>query len=161
MNPRGEGAHPDGVLGPSRRSFLRAIIEPARAALVSDSRARGSALVMIGPPCIGCTVCAQLCPTGAIGRREDDDVVTLEVHDARCTACGVCVDACGPRAIHVERLIDPARYAVTNPRPLARVRLQSCAACGVSNPGPPGMRLCLVCARRAMSEDDGLWRVGP
>jgi len=48
--------------------------------------------------CSGCTLCAQVCPLGAIEARpyQRHDVV-----DNRCTRCGLCVTACPEQAIEV------------------------------------------------------------
>ena len=110
------------------------------------------ALVVVDPRCSGCNVCAELCPTRAMVRREDaDGTVTIEVRDGLCTGCGVCVRACGPRAIRVEPVADVPCLRAERPRSLARVPLQRCPACGVSSPGFPGACRCPVCERRSPS----------
>lgn len=46
--------------------------------------------------CVGCALCAKVCPTGAIS-------VTLgmpKVNPLICSACGQCIDVCRTGAIH-------------------------------------------------------------
>jgi len=48
--------------------------------------------------CVGCTLCAQVCPVDAIEYRP------YEVHaidDARCTRCGMCLEVCQDDAVEV------------------------------------------------------------
>jgi NADH-quinone oxidoreductase subunit F len=48
--------------------------------------------------CSGCTLCAQVCPLGAIEARPYRQ---HEVVDNRCTRCGLCVPVCPEQAIEV------------------------------------------------------------
>lgn len=45
--------------------------------------------------CIGCGICVQECPSGAI--RMADGVALID--QAKCTKCGKCVDVCPQQAI--------------------------------------------------------------
>jgi ferredoxin len=44
--------------------------------------------------CTACTMCAQICPTGALTSAESRDRVTISFDAARCTACAQCTHAC-------------------------------------------------------------------
>lgn len=67
--------------------------------------------------CIGCTLCAQACKTGAIAYRPYE---RHEIDDSRCTWCDKCVQACRDGAIEVVSAVtgEPAPRP-TRPRPLA------------------------------------------
>jgi NADH-quinone oxidoreductase subunit F len=49
--------------------------------------------------CIGCTVCAQHCPTEAIAMRPYE---RHEIDDEKCIKCGICKGACSENAVLIE-----------------------------------------------------------
>lgn len=59
------------------------------------------ALIMyvVGDPCIGCTRCAQVCPTDAIPATPYERHV---IDSAKCVRCGACKDVCPVKAITIE-----------------------------------------------------------
>lgn len=59
--------------------------------------------------CTGCTMCAQVCPTGALSFKQVDGEIEIGFDAADCTACGQCVPRCPERrrgAISLERRTD-------------------------------------------------------
>ena len=51
--------------------------------------------------CVGCGICQDLCPTGAISLEQ-----IARVDPARCTGCGCCVGACPQMAVSLH-LVKP------------------------------------------------------
>ena len=48
--------------------------------------------------CIGCTICAQRCPTDAIAMKPYEK---HEIDDEKCIRCGTCKDVCPADAVEV------------------------------------------------------------
>ncbi|MBS3948092.1 MAG: 4Fe-4S binding protein [Dethiobacter sp.] len=46
--------------------------------------------------CIGCAVCMDLCPEGAISLTEDQ---TAQIDPQKCVTCGFCLGVCTQEAI--------------------------------------------------------------
>ena len=53
----------------------------------------------IGDDCIGCTLCAQKCPSGAIAMRPYE---RHEIDPDKCVRCGACRDVCPEKAMKAE-----------------------------------------------------------
>ncbi|MEW6620294.1 MAG: NADH-quinone oxidoreductase subunit I [bacterium] len=55
--------------------------------------------------CVGCCLCAQMCPSQAIkivtgeGTDYNKEVISFEINIARCLFCGLCVEACPKNAL--------------------------------------------------------------
>lgn len=66
--------------------------------------------------CTACTVCANVCPTGALSPaalwRE------LRFDASRCVRCGLCHDACEPRALTLAPEVSLTALTVGRPKPL-------------------------------------------
>ncbi|MDJ0782330.1 MAG: 2Fe-2S iron-sulfur cluster-binding protein [Desulfosarcinaceae bacterium] len=65
-------------------------------ALKMEKRPQGNYVVPVENRCIGCGTCVNLCPTGAIRLRDDENVRTIQIREAivgkfpleRCEGCG-------------------------------------------------------------------------
>jgi ferredoxin len=80
-----------------RKKLLGRGLKPPSPLLKGPSRA--SLRYRITDDCIGCTVCAQACPKGAIALRPYEKHV---VDEALCTPCDICRRICQEDAVKVE-----------------------------------------------------------
>ncbi|MBI3592674.1 MAG: hypothetical protein HY099_04240 [Nitrospirae bacterium] len=57
--------------------------------------------IEVSPQCTACSVCATLCPTGALTQRWNDEQFCLSFKPSLCTKCRVCAETCMPKAISI------------------------------------------------------------
>ena len=69
--------------------------------------------VTVDARCIGCQMCARLCPTGALAAtiEESDNTITLWFCAANCTACGLCEKVCFKHAVKISDTVDLSAIA--------------------------------------------------
>jgi len=66
--------------------------------------------------CVGCCLCAQMCPSKAIkivtdeGQDYNKEVISFEINIARCIFCGLCVEACPKGALKMSGEYELACY---------------------------------------------------
>jgi len=93
---RGEPVAPSAKRRPKRTAIK---VDPSVVPLKGLTRAQKAHYrFRVLDTCSGCTLCAQVCPVGAIEARP---YLRHEVIDERCTRCGLCVPACPEHAIDV------------------------------------------------------------
>jgi formate hydrogenlyase subunit 6/NADH:ubiquinone oxidoreductase subunit I len=56
--------------------------------------------------CIGCTICANICPTEALETDVHEEKLRITCKRSRCVACHLCVDVCFKKAITLEAYSD-------------------------------------------------------
>jgi heterodisulfide reductase subunit A len=85
---------------PLDEAIAQAKAAAARAAVVlaKDSIHAGGVVAQIDPErCVGCQACVGVCPFGAIGYNDRQDV--CEVNQALCKGCGTCAANCPSECI--------------------------------------------------------------
>lgn len=111
---------------------------------------------LIGEACSGCMVCADLCPTGALGGEIEPDHRLVSFDPALCTNCTLCLKVCPMDAISARAL--RGVVAAVEGRSVLFARAERiCGACGRSfAPGPEGSALCRDCENDNEMDDEWL-----
>jgi NADH:ubiquinone oxidoreductase subunit F (NADH-binding)/NADH:ubiquinone oxidoreductase subunit E/Pyruvate/2-oxoacid:ferredoxin oxidoreductase delta subunit len=91
------GTAPNPVL--STLTYFREEYEAHVAGRCPAGKCKALIRYRITDDCIGCTVCAQRCPTDAIAFRAYEK---HEIDDEKCIRCGICKDVCSEDAILIE-----------------------------------------------------------
>lgn len=77
--------------------------------------------------CTGCQMCATFCPTGALGKLDQQGAVGVTFRISHCTNCGLCRDICFRRAVNLSNEIDLGKVwedaIVSMPMPAPEKRL--------------------------------------
>jgi formate hydrogenlyase subunit 6/NADH:ubiquinone oxidoreductase subunit I len=70
--------------------------------------------------CIGCSMCADLCPTGALAAKEEGGMLRITCDASDCVACKLCIDVCRHRAVSLcpqdEGIVNSIRSVVFEKR---------------------------------------------
>jgi len=158
-DPRFDEAEPDQAL--ARPVPYQHLLAEARARLPFRADGpTGATGRSIGPDCSGCMVCADLCPTGALGDDSGSQggqfyrIVSFDA--ALCTNCTLCTKVCPMTAISTQALRGlPA--ATAGRKALYARRDATCSNCGAHfAPGSDGGSICPGCQNDVDMDDDWL-----
>ena len=123
---------------------LRRISPPAQAAVPGAGFARMS----VSNACTACSVCARVCPTGALVMRQNEEQFELSLNSASCMNCGLCITLCEAGALQPDEAPTFAALLVNQEEVLYRGKLQRCRKCRSLFAGQPADGLCPMCAYR-------------
>jgi len=97
--------------------------------------------------CVGCGICVNVCPTGALIKETDSTELTRYINNALCTNCGVCAEACPQDVISFEQVYGLNDIIEDKFHVIAKVALNACAICGETIPVSEG-EICTTCQKR-------------
>jgi len=97
--------------------------------------------------CVGCGICVNVCPTGALIKETDSTELTRYINNALCTNCGVCAEACPQDVIRFEQVYRLNDIIDDKLQVIAKVALNNCAICGETIPVSEG-EVCTTCQKR-------------
>ncbi len=83
--------------------------------------------------CIGCTACANACPSNAINVKlnDDKDKLVWEFNCGRCIFCGRCDEVCPTGAVTLsEQFENAVKFDKENLKESGELELESCVKCG-------------------------------
>ncbi|MBI4331933.1 MAG: 4Fe-4S dicluster domain-containing protein [Chloroflexi bacterium] len=140
------------------RDLLLALVQAlgCRRPVTVDREGLPLAEVEISPACVGCTVCSTLCPAGAIELLEQENSIFLSFLPHLCTACGICIEACLPKAISFKPQFDLGKLASRQTVSLGRLPRVKCTGCQADFYSA-GDELCLACRAQNGARPRLLW----
>ena len=99
--------------------------------------------------CMGCDVCAMLCPTAAIGKRTDEKKVHMEFSYERCFNCGLCTEVCLTNAISLTSVFDAGKLVSSPSYKILKSFLKgTCELCGQEfSAVNDSEQICHICRR--------------
>lgn len=138
-----------------RREMLKGLLEEALSTDVgNDSYGEASnvdipwkKMLVDVPNCVGCGVCVNVCPTGALVKTVDDYQLTRTINHSLCTNCNVCSEACPQDVIRFEQTYSLTDIISEKDEVVAVVPLNSCYICGETIPTSEG-EVCTTCQKR-------------
>lgn len=109
----------------------------------------------IGEECSGCMVCAELCPTGALGSDVAPGHRLVSFDPALCTNCTLCLKVCPMAVISARALRGVA--AATSGREILFARVErTCTECGAGFAAASGGAICPECEKDREMDDEWL-----
>jgi ferredoxin len=93
---------------PLKRQVLLAALKGIGKPGMTGSVADGELWAQFGfeESCTGCQMCAFFCPTGALGKIENEEKAGVTFRVSHCTNCGLCRDICYKEAVVLSSVVD-------------------------------------------------------
>ena len=130
---------------PPRQRLLAALKDATLSAALEGDLSFTSAKRLVPEACTICTICVNICPTGAL--RATHGWRALQFNASACVKCGLCHAVCEPDALLLEPAPQLSALITGDFAPLGRLRITTCAECGRShNPSTGRGGLCHICA---------------
>lgn len=97
--------------------------------------------------CVGCGICVNVCPTGALVKEIQGLELTRTINYSLCINCGLCAEACPQNVIDFDVAYSLSDIVNNSEEVVARVSLNSCQICGEIIPASEG-EVCTTCQKR-------------
>jgi ferredoxin len=129
------------------QTLLRGASWTSTPSISHDARLPWASVRIDQSDCATCGTCVNLCPTGAITRRIENDRLSHRFNSALCINCRLCEEACPQQVISFDPDFDARDLVRDEARAITDIRLHACESCGETLPEREG-RFCLTCQRR-------------
>ena len=133
-----------------RREMLKALLDEQQC---DDFDLRGGELfpwkrmIVDEVHCVGCGVCVNVCPTGALVKEIEELELTRTINYSLCTNCSVCAESCPQDVIRFEQAYSIGDLVNITEEVVAKVSLNACLICGEIIPTSEG-EVCTTCLKR-------------
>lgn len=134
------------------QTLLRGVSWSPKTSLRYDAGLPWASLRIDQSDCATCGTCVNLCPTGAITRRIENDRLSHHFRSALCVNCRLCEKACPQQVISFESEFDARDLVREEARAITAIGLHPCEICGETLPEREG-RFCITCQRRGRVEN--------
>ena len=133
-----------------RRELLKSLLIdyfPGESQEIQESHLHWKKMSVDAAHCVGCGICVNVCPTGALVKEVHDMELTRTINHSLCTNCGLCAEACPQDVIDFNTAYGLSDIVGDKEEVVARVALNSCQICGEIIPVSEG-EVCTTCQKR-------------
>jgi len=131
------------------RKILRQLKEYSSEYAFPESRYPWKKMKVDESKCVACGICVAVCPTGALVKETNADLLTRHINYAWCTNCGLCQEACPQDVIEFYGDYQWEDIEEDKNKIVARISLNNCDICGETIPVIEG-KICTTCQKRQL-----------